>query len=1127
MKKKILSAMLALLMAFSTFGVFCTIPATVAADEPNGGGSTTTVPEDEKYVTIVGAAVETVYASAQDKLDRDENMVLMTVYGNYELYANQYTGEVAVKDVHTGQILLSNPYNVPAYDSIQKNTRYELLSQIAIGYKNIKTGVVYSGDNGFYSYKEAASRGQIKIKDIKNGIRVDYALGEEQANYLAPGMITQKRMNTVILSAMIDLTLYNTATRTYTYEYNSIASLPEDDLTFKVKNFLAAYTPYNPWDESQALDTINGWLAQFPFLKTAYETWWKEVEALGADTNKDGRLSKAEREALPKEAQDRLAALQKPIYVMAKNSDGTQKTPREKRRLEGYIKELAPLYTYEERDKDHEETGYVSEEVDPPLFKLALEYTLNENGLDVSLPANSIRFNTELYGLEYVSPLQYFSAGDLNDDGYLFYPDGSGAIFYYEDLVKKSASSITGKVYGVDYAYHEISGKHQESIRMPVFGAVNTKVVPVLDGENNPVMVPGANGTMIPATVSSTTGYIAILHRGDAMANITAAWGGSRHNYASVYTTYYPRPKDTYELSGSVSVGGNNTWTVESSRKYTGSYRLQIMMLSDATQQGILAENNRPYFPASYVGMAKAYSHYLVNVTGALTPLSAADVKDGNLPLYIESFGTVPDTQKILSMPVNVNVPLTTFDNITQMYQDLKANGITNVQFKLTGFANGGMYSTYPAKLKWMKEVGGAEGFRKLLADANNEGYGVYPEFDFMYITRDEMFDGVKLKYAAARTIDNRYSNRRVYDATYQEFVSFFDICVTPSIIKEYYANFSKDFLGFNPIGISASTLGSDLNSDFGDRVPTNREDAKKIVSNVLTQIRKDYSSVMTAGGNAYALAYTDHLLNAALDSSRFSSASRSVPFVGMVLHGYVNFAGSAINRAGNINYQVLKAIENGASIYFTLSYDNTNILKDLKDLSQYYSVNYEIWAFTEDLEGNRQPGELFDVYKKVNDAIGHLQTAKIVDHSFLIVERTRTDAEKAVDKALLEAAEKAALDAANSEAEKVYIRELRELYESGKLDPDNLPVYPGPDQSRVDEIFATFGILPTETASEALDGDDYIATKYTIDDGSVVLVTYEGGHAFILNYNVYDVDVVINGTRYTIEKYGYQPITV
>ena len=123
---------------------------------------------------------------------------------------------------------------------------------------------------------------------------------------------------------------------------------------------------------------------------------------------------------------------------------------------------------------------------------------------------------------------------------------------------------------------------------------------------------------------------------------------------------------------------------------------------------------------------------------------------------------------------------------------------------------------------------------KELLEAAKDAGYGIYPEFDFMYLSNEKIFDGISLRDAGARTIDNRYASKKIYDATYQEFVSFYDICVTPSMIEEYYARFTGSYKGYNPIGISVSTMGSDLNSDFGSHNPTNREDAKKIISEIL-----------------------------------------------------------------------------------------------------------------------------------------------------------------------------------------------------------------------------------------------------------------------------------------------------
>ena len=1091
MKKRIVSMMLALLMAFGTFGFSCLIPTTVSAAESTATQGDEVFVEDEKYVSIVDAALNTAYESAQDKIDSDENMRPAAKYGAYELYVNDYTGEIAFKDTATGQILLSNPYNVPNYNSITPAIRAQLLSQIEIGYTDIEAN---STKPAFYSYTEAAARGQIKVSNSKNGILVEYTMGREDSNYLVPGRITEIRMQEQIYANIfpytIEIDLDGDGTKETYFE--TIEDFTEEILFAEGIRELLKATITDEFEQARVLQAFDDLrkLASFYELIT--------YDQLKTNPTYEKDYGKYVKEDVS-------------IYVRKKEVS----VAKELNRLEGKIKEYCPNYTFDEMLKDHAETGYEEEAANPPLFKLALQYTLTDDGLTVRLPANGIRFDHSVYQLDYVTLLPFFGAGDLNDDGYLFYPDGSGAILYYEDLAKKSGVTLTGKVYGTDYAYHVISGKHQESIRMPVFGLVNEKTTTETDAEGN------------TTTSTSTTGFVAILEEGDAMANITASCKPALHNYASVYTTFYPRPKDTYDLSGTVTSGSNTSWTVEASRKYTGSYEMHIYMLSDESAKPTLEAAERDYFEASYVGMANAYRQYLMTQVNVLTPLAETDVTDGSIPLYIEAFGTVPDIKRILSIPVDVDVPLTTFADVEKMYQEISTNGISNVQFKLTGFANGGMYSTYPAKLKWMSEVGGKSGFNSLLENAKREGYGVYPEFDFMYINEEGLFDGVSLKAGAARTIDNRYSNKRVFNATYQEFVTYHDICVTPVMVEEYYARFAKKFSKYDPLGISVSTLGSDLNSDFGKKNPTNREEAKEIISGVLEQMSKDYGGkIMSSGGNAYALKYVEHLLDAAVDSSRFVDVSRSVPFVGMVLHGSVNFAGGALNMAGNTDYQILKAIENGASLYFMLSYDNTNLLKKYEDLSQYYSVNYKIWAGTYDEDGNlTEPGKLFETYNTVNNAIGHLQTSLIVDHQFLIGERVPDDL-YAEDKAAFEAAMELAQEKADTAAKKEQIKAYRELYLKGEIGPGEVIDAVATDEA-IQQVFESLGFAAYETKSDSRsDIEDYEATKYTLNDGMIVLVTYEDGTSFVLNYNNFAVKVCFegynNGEPFVVESYDF-----
>jgi hypothetical protein len=80
-------------------------------------------------------------------------------------------------------------------------------------------------------------------------------------------------------------------------------------------------------------------------------------------------------------------------------------------------------------------------------------------------------------------------------NGYTFIPDGSGTLFDFQDLNTSISRSIVGKVYGTDFAYHEINGTYQQPIRYPVFGIVeeysyynytpiyyNPKAVELVDG---------------------------------------------------------------------------------------------------------------------------------------------------------------------------------------------------------------------------------------------------------------------------------------------------------------------------------------------------------------------------------------------------------------------------------------------------------------------------------------------------------------------------------------------------------------------------------------------------------------------------------------------------------------------
>ena len=930
-KYKFLSGFMAILILFGVFGVFGGTLQISAADDQT---------EEEEIPDYTDA--KNAYKTPEEKL---ATMVKKLDQHGYELWVHEITGEVATVDKKTGQILFTNPYDVAdPSNQASTSTKEQLLSQIIIKYTDNDT------EKFFYSYTEAALREQINIKNIKNGIRIEYTLGREETRYLVPRMIEKSRFEELI-----------------------VANITND---FDRGKVTALYTLMDPFEEGLSERAQKEMQINFPITK-------------------------------------KMA-----VYVIASDTK-----PREFRQTEAYIKTYCPLYSYEELEKDHMLTEYTGTDVAPPLFKLSLEYTVDEWGMSVRLPANGIRFDETTYKLNEVRILPYMGANRAECKGYTFIPDGSGALLRSEDLAGKNAT-ITGRLYGPDFAYHTITGAHVETMRLPVYGVVEnykgkktietSREVPIIDPET------GEETSETETVIEKETvdykedrGFLAIIEEGDALASITSAHGGIVHKYNSVYTAFFPRPKDKYNLRDAISVGSNAEWTVESSRKYVGNYRIRFIMLSDPD---IIEEKSLTNaYEATWIGMAKAYREYLES-KGVLKRLTENDVKK-DMPLYIETFGAIDAQKKILSVPVTVSVPLTTFDNVRDMYNDLKEAGITNLNFRLTGYANGGMSSTVPYKLKWEKAVGGKSGFKDLLAYAKENDFGIYPDFDFAYINKTAAFDGVSLKKHAVKTIDNRYSSKRVYDAALQSFVSYYNLCISPSVFNRFYTKLTSNYSEYDPIGISVSTLGTDLNSDFDKKDPYNREDSKAFTVSIFESMVKDYASVMTDGGNAYTLKYVDHLLNVSLDSSRYLNASDSVPFLGMVLHGYVNFAGTPINMAADIDHAMLKAVENGAALYFTLSYQNIEKLKESALFSKYYSVRYDIWF-----------DELVQRYQTLNEILAPLQTSLIVDHSFLIGERIADPDEIEADR--IEAVEKA--EAERLEKEKQAAKEALQKQERG-----------------------------------------------------------------------------------------------
>ncbi len=1153
-----------------------------------------------------------VYATAEEMLTEEKNngyldSCQVTTEGGevFTLYVNRYTGMMYYVNGATGQILTSNPYdlsNVSISGNLDDNGYVQQLkSQILLDYaENTKM----DEKSSMSSYKDAVSRYQISVTPIAQGLRINYTLGDTSRRPLFPYGITYEDYRTKFLDpvynelmelieANVDPDKYPRSKYDYFDESNYDQKYGKNDMFVAgtasngepvynhaaFKDFTATSSSgAGMFGQTQELGAI----ADIIKKGIANEEIRTEAQALLADVNNlvsrytmknpyeyhetsdtlgvlHDSLSEMYKDyPITKGESDEDFAFDDDVIIMVISSTKIEgKTKNYIKQASALIRKYCPEYTFTDMYNAEEMCNIVVKEEEKPVFRCALEYRLDKDGtLLVTLPASSISYDASKYTLKSISVLPYFGAGDATDeDGYAFYPDGSGSVIafkdFYNDLVKRNIS-ISSSIYGEDYCYSNISGKKKEQVTMPVYGVVGN--------------VPANQTTKDAYGVSEVTnGFFCIMEEGASLSTFNVALQQSLA-YLGAYSSYTPYAIDSFDLSALISTATATEYFIASEVPYSGNYTQRYVMLRDPA-----INPTQDAYISSYIGMANYYRDYLKK-SGVIDAIAEADMTE-QMPLYIETMGSMEIDDTFLTFPIKRDIALTSFEDVQTMYKELSQKGIKNVNFRLTAYANGGMYAKYPVKLRWEKVCGGKSGFRDLLAYAeglskeNGEVLGLYPEFDFMYIKYTSLFDGIGKKNNVSRMLDNRYAVQRIWDSTLGEVTDSFSSVIAAESLDKLYEKFNKKYSDYGATGLSVSTMGSDLSSNFDETATVSREQEMKYVQNVLAGMSEQYELMMDKG-NAYALQYAKHLLNVSTDSSHSRNTSYTVPFLGMILHGYVNYAGTPLNNSGAPKYDLLRSIENGASLYYILCYQNIEYMKTNEVTNEYYSVDYKNWF-----------DAMVENYNKVNDAIGgELQSYRISDHKLLIGERMVSESERcevyqiltdeyldmietqlraAADReiALLQisgdtrslgmSVDRTALktqfindlmmDAGNQRyvLPETFKAELISRFESAldEIASAMEEEYPT-GASTADFTFDSIDYQPSTnylTASTATDGNAYETTLFTNDNGNIVLVTYsdDEGHArsFLLNYNIFAVTVTIGTTTYTLGEYDFVAI--
>lgn len=516
-----------------------------------------------------------------------------------------------------------------------------------------------------------------------------------------------------------------------------------------------------------------------------------------------------------------------------------------------------------------------------------MQVKLLESGITVEIPQEKIveDGNKNKVSGFYVYPfLGYSKLGER--DGYMFIPDGSGALIHLDDKDGKYKQPYSEMVYGDNVG---IDDPHVLSL----FNRMN----PFIDPEKILAPVFGMVQT------DSEIGYLGIIEKGDLSAKIEAYpngailpynWITSRFIYRQVYNQ--PTSKD----SGTIVVRQKNLNHFDIKVRYE------------------FVTNNE----ASYVGLAKKYQNYLLDN-------EIIEKQEDDFKVRVDLFGA--DVEK--GLVFKKKVPMTTFEQANSILNDLQSDGVEDILSVYKGWQNNGYYGGLPIlSFNPEKSLSGEIKLDELMSESKQNGIEMYLYHDALRYNADEMGSS---KYKMMKKYNKRTYKDQVFGKVYRDFNYLnpkSSIDIMTKMQKEYKDNEIENIL---ISGISNEVFSYSENNKEYDRIHT-----KEQYDSIFTQYNENFNLLLEQPFS-YLWKYTDKLIDVPTQSSDYVFTDEDIPFLSLVLRGVMPLYSEYVNFQANQEEFFLQLIEQGInpSFYITDS-DPSQLL--YTNSSHIYSSMYD-----------------------------------------------------------------------------------------------------------------------------------------------------------------------------------------
>lgn len=521
-----------------------------------------------------------------------------------------------------------------------------------------------------------------------------------------------------------------------------------------------------------------------------------------------------------------------------------------------------------------------------------------------------------------IAMLPFMSAATTEDEGYMFVPDGSGAIINLNNA-KGNYSDYTQTLYGRDITQvRDVEPDMMEQAYLPVLA-----------------MVKGSNGLVMIAT------------EGDTFANVNANVSFSKSmnsSYNNCYFSFTVRSTDKYKMTGDSS-------EIEVFERGDGTIlvpRLEVAYYPITSDESTV----------TYGEIADVYRNYLIEKKGLKKQTDA-----GKPALYIDFYGGALKAKSILGFPIKLKTSYTSFNQAADITDMLAEGGVDSMVVNYNNWSEDSMSSKIDTGDSIASVLGGKSAYKKMLKSFADNNVDYYASVSG--ITYKSNGNGFITLLNTAYRVSKSYSRQYTYNIAYGTPDSGIAAALlSPRSIAKLTNKVTKN-LGKYEQGAGLGVVSTTLWSDFSTKYRTNRCTTAQYIIDYYKAALESNGKTIADSPNAYLLPYVTRIENLTLQSSQFKVTDIDIPFYQMVMHGYIDYASEAVNGTPDTTVAVLKAIAAGSNIHYDFMYEEASELINTVYVDKFY-CNYEGWV-----------GEAVKGYQLVKEVLSGAEGATIADY--------------------------------------------------------------------------------------------------------------------------------------------------